>query len=195
MDLRKRKSQQKLQDALAEHLKEKALEDITIGELTQSAGVSRQTFYSNFDSKQAVLVGRVERILESVGEYFKSIATDSNLSRNEVVELGVKKLLEVCQHQRTLMTAAFTGQAGNMCMQMVKRYVAEFIHQRILLMFRHTFLPDELDIISDFYAGAFMGTIQGYLASPEGSKSIDQIAKEVSLLMPHGLDGVISKEV
>jgi hypothetical protein len=56
-------------------------------------------------------------------------------------------------------------------------------------------LPDELDIISDFYAGAFMGTIQGYLASPEGSKSIDQIAKEVSLLMPHGLDGVISKEV
>jgi len=70
MDLRKRKSQQKLQDALAEHLKVKALEEITIGELTESAGVSRQTFYSNFDSKQAVLVGRIERILISVSEYF-----------------------------------------------------------------------------------------------------------------------------
>jgi len=179
MDLRKRKSQQKLQDALAEHLKVKALEEITIGELTESAGVSRQTFYSNFDSKQAVLVGRIERILISVSEYFGPISSRQDLSRHEIIELGVKHLLETCEQHRTLTTAAFTGH----------------IQHRVLLEFKHSFQPTELDIMADFYAGAFMGMIQGYLSSPPGSKSIDAIAKEVSILMPLGIDGILAKEV
>jgi len=51
VDLRKRRSQEKLQIALAQHLQSQTIDEITIGELTQTAGVSRQTFYSNFDSK------------------------------------------------------------------------------------------------------------------------------------------------
>ena len=64
MDLRKRRSQEKLQLALAQHLQDKTIDEITIGELTKTAGVSRQTFYSNFDSKQSILLSRIEALFE-----------------------------------------------------------------------------------------------------------------------------------
>ena len=64
MDLRKRRSQEKLQVALAQHLQSKTIDEITIGELTRTAGVSRQTFYSNFDSKQSILLNRIETLFE-----------------------------------------------------------------------------------------------------------------------------------
>ena len=54
VDLRKRRSQEKLQVALADHLQSQTIDEITIGQLTKTAGVSRQTFYSNFDSKQSI---------------------------------------------------------------------------------------------------------------------------------------------
>ena len=64
MDLRKRRSQEKLQVALAHHLQTQTIDEITIGELTKTAGVSRQTFYSNFDSKQSILLNRIEGLFE-----------------------------------------------------------------------------------------------------------------------------------
>jgi len=64
VDLRKRRSQEKLQLALAQHLQSKTIDEITIGELTKTAGVSRQTFYSNFDSKQSILLSRIESLFE-----------------------------------------------------------------------------------------------------------------------------------
>lgn len=55
MDLRRQRSREKLQNALIEELKHKRLADITIGQLVKVAGVSRQTFYSNFDDLNEIL--------------------------------------------------------------------------------------------------------------------------------------------
>ena len=124
MDLRKRRSQEKLQIALAKHLQEQTIDEITIGELTKTAGVSRQTFYSNFDSKQSILLNRIETIFEKGWIKSESLMQRANVGREEFVELCFRNLLEECERDRILMRAAFTGQAGIQCLSLLKSLVS-----------------------------------------------------------------------
>ncbi|NND81947.1 MAG: TetR/AcrR family transcriptional regulator [Gammaproteobacteria bacterium] len=191
MDLRKRRSQEKLQVALAHHLQNKTIDEITIGELTRTAGVSRQTFYSNFDSKQSILLTRIEALFAKSKAYFESISTREDLGREEVVELGFINIIEECNKERNMMRAAFTGQAGIQCLSLLKRLLSKLIADRILFQFNYNFDRDQLDTISDFYAGALIGTIQGWLLDTEGNKDLQTVARQVGRLIPHGLDAYL----
>ena len=191
MDLRKRRSQEKLQTALAHHLQDQTIDEITIGELTRTAGVSRQTFYSNFDSKQSILLNRIEMLFRKSRENFEQLMRDNRYGREQLVAEGIKHLLLECDRERTMMRAAFTGQAGIQCLSRLKVHLTSLIAERILQEFNYNFDPLQLDTISDFYAGGLIGTIQGWLLDESGMKSIDQVVREVSLLIPHGLDAHI----
>ncbi|MEM7360615.1 MAG: TetR/AcrR family transcriptional regulator [Pseudomonadota bacterium] len=192
MDLRKRRSQEKLQVALAQHLQDKTIDAITIGELTKTAGVSRQTFYSNFDSKQSILLNRIESLFDKSRINFESIITRDDLGREEVVELGLRHLLEECSKEKTLMRAAFTGQAGIQCLSLLKKLLSKLISDRILHQFNVNFDDKKLDLISDFYAGALIGTIQGWLLDETGHKDITSVVESVGRLIPHGLDSYVA---
>ena len=193
MDLRKRRSQDKLQVALAYHLQNKTIDEITIGELTTTAGVSRQTFYSNFDSKQSILLTRIERLFEKTWARAESFVKSSDKGREEFVEFSIKTLLEECDKERTLMRAAFTGQAGIQCLSLLKNLVSQMLSERILFQFSHNFDRFQLDSISHFYAGGVIGTVQAWLLcdKDESEKDIDRVARQIGRLIPHGIDGYI----
>ena len=193
MDLRKRRSQEKLQMALAQHLQTQTIDEITIGELTQTAGVSRQTFYSNFDSKQSILLNRIEAIFDKSWTKSEALMQKDGIGREEFVELSMRNLLEECDRDRVLMRAAFTGQAGIQCLSLLKKLVSKMTSERILFQFNHNFDAHQLDTIADFYAGGLIGVVQGWLLDDSYNKNIDSIVKQVGLLIPHGLDGYVSK--
>jgi AcrR family transcriptional regulator len=195
MDLRKRRSQDKLQVALAQHLQKKTIDAITIGELTRTAGVSRQTFYSNFDSKQSILLNRIEVLFDKSRAYFEPIVLRNDIGRQEVIEMGLRHLLEECDKEKTLMRAAFTGQAGIQCLSLLKSLVSKLISDRILVLQRinYNFDSEQLDVIADFYAGALIGTIQGWLLDDTGVKNIDTVITSVGRLFAHGLDSFITQ--
>ncbi|MGK0375735.1 MAG: AcrR family transcriptional regulator [Arenicella sp.] len=193
MDLRKRRSQEKLQLALAQHLQSKTIDEITIGELTKTAGVSRQTFYSNFDSKQSILLSRIESLFEKAWVKTEVLIQNSEIGREEFVEVSVRNLLEECDKERTMMRAAFTGQAGIQCLSLLKVLIAKLISDRILFQFNHNFNARQLDTISDFYAGGIIGTVQGWLIDETSMKDINSVARQIGRLIPHGLDGYIAK--
>lgn len=192
MDLRKRRSQEKLQIALAHHLQSKTIDEITIGELTRTAGVSRQTFYSNFDSKQSILLNRIEALFDKSWNKTESLVQSESIGREEFVELSVKNLLEECDKDRVLMRAAFTGQAGIQCLSLLKSLISQLISDRILFQFNHNLDAGHLDTISDFYAGGIIGTVQGWLLDDSGLKDLNMVAQQIGRLIPHGLDGYIS---
>ena len=191
MDLRKRRSQEKLQVALAQHLQSKTIDEITIGELTRTAGVSRQTFYSNFDSKQSILLNRIEGLFDKSKANFEKLIKRDDLGREEVVELGLHHLLEECSKEKTLMRAAFTGQAGIQCLSLLKSQLRKLIADRILHQFNYNFDDNRLDLISDFIAGGIIGTIQGWLLDETGKKDIQSVVENVGRLIPHGLDSYV----
>ncbi|MFT5571159.1 MAG: AcrR family transcriptional regulator [Cryomorphaceae bacterium] len=192
MDLRKRRSQEKLQIALAHHLQSKTIDEITIGELTRTAGVSRQTFYSNFDSKQSILLNRIEAMFDKSWNKTESLVQSASIGREEFVELSVKNLLQECDKDRTLMRAAFTGQAGIQCLSLLKSLISQLISDRILFQFNHNLDARHLDTISDFYAGGIIGTVQGWLLDDSGLKDLNMVARQIGRVIPHGLDGYIS---
>jgi AcrR family transcriptional regulator len=193
VDLRKRRSQEKLQLALAQHLQIKTIDEITIGELTKTAGVSRQTFYSNFDSKQSILLSRIESLFEKAWAKTEVLIQSSEIGREEFVEASVRNLLEECDKERTMMRAAFTGQAGIQCLSLLKTLVSRLISDRILFQFNQNFTALQLDTISDFYAGGIIGTVQGWLLDETSMKDISSVARQIGRLIPHGLDGYIAK--
>ncbi len=193
MDLRKRRSQEKLQLALAQHLQNKTIDEITIGELTKTAGVSRQTFYSNFDSKQSILLSRIEALFEKAWTKTEALIQSSEIGREEFVEVSVRNLLEECDKERTMMRAAFTGQAGIQCLSLLKTLISRLISDRILFQFNHNFNARQLDTISDFYAGGIIGTVQGWLIDETSMKDIASVSRQIGRLIPHGLDGYIAK--
>jgi len=193
VDLRKRRSQDKLQVALAYHLQNKTIDEITIGELTATAGVSRQTFYSNFDSKQSILLTRIERLFEKTWSKAESHLKSNDKSREEFVEFSVKTLLEECDKERNLMRAAFTGQAGIQCLSLLKVLVSQMIAERIMFQFSHNLDRFQLDAISNFYAGGIIGTVQAWLVSDSEHRDMDRVAKQIGRLMPHGIDGYVMK--
>ncbi len=190
MDLRKRRSQEKLQVALAYHLERKTIDEITIGELTKSAGVSRQTFYSNFDSKQSILLNRIETLFDKSWRKLDSLIQSNAVGREAFVEFCVKTLLEECEKDRALMRAAFTGQAGIQALSLLKSFISRLIEERILFQFNHNFTAEQLDTISDFYAGGIIGVVQGWLLS-DGRQSIGRVVELLGILIPHGLDGLM----
>ncbi len=193
MDLRKRRSQEKLQLALAQHLQSKTIDEITIGELTKTAGVSRQTFYSNFDSKQSILLSRIESLFEKAWTKTEVLIQNAEIGREEFVEVSVRNLLEECDKERTMMRAAFTGQAGIQCLSLLKTLISRLISDRILFQFNHNFNARQLDTISDFYAGGIIGTVQGWLIDETSMKDIASVSRQIGRLIPHGLDGYIAK--
>ena len=196
MDLRKRRSQDKLQVVLAQHLQRKTIDAITIGELTRTAGVSRQTFYSNFDSKQSILLNRIEVLFDKSRAYFEPIVRRDDIGRQEVIEMGLRHLLEECDKEKTLMRAAFTGQAGIQCLSLLKSLVSKLISDRILILQRinYNFDSEQLDVIADFYAGALIGTIQGWLLDDTGVKNVDTVITTVGRLFANGLDSFVTKD-
>lgn len=193
MDLRKRRSQEKLQVALAQHLQSQTIDEITIGELTQTAGVSRQTFYSNFDSKQSILLNRIESLFEKTRIYFEANSHREDLGREEIIEISLKHFLSECDKDQAMMRAAFSGQAGIQCLSLLKALFADFISDRFKFQFNFNFERKQLDIITDFYAGAFIGTIQGWLMNDDPAKDVNFVVKQVGQLMPHGLDAYLPK--
>ncbi len=195
MDLRKRRSQEKLQLALAHHLQTKTIDEITIGELTKTAGVSRQTFYSNFDSKQSILLNRIQVVFEKALAKSEAFIQNTEIRREEFVELSIKNLLNECERDKVLMRAAFTGQAGIQCLSLLKRLVSKLISERILLLFNHNLKVHQLDIISDFYAGGIIGSVQGWLLDETNNKDIALISREVSRIISHGVDGYLHQLV
>jgi len=194
VDLRKRRSQEKLQLALAQHLQSKTIDEITIGELTKTAGVSRQTFYSNFDSKQSILLSRIESLFEKAWVKTEVLIQNSEIGREEFVEVSIRNLLEECDKERTMMRAAFTGQAGIQCLSLLKVLISRLVSDRILFQFNHNFNVRQLDTISDFYAGGVIGTVQGWLTDETAMKDIASVSRQIGRLIPHGLDGYIAKK-
>ncbi|MBM7642252.1 TetR/AcrR family transcriptional regulator [Streptococcus loxodontisalivarius] len=55
-----------LETALLQLLENKSLKQLTISELVSKAGVSRNAFYRNFTSKEAILKGRFRRVIRRI---------------------------------------------------------------------------------------------------------------------------------
>ena len=147
VNLRVRRTQTLLRDALIELTEEKGFETLTIGEITERAMVSRAAFYRNYHDKYDL----VERIFDEA----------MSALRNEVTELGqqhpaatwVAFFKHIARYQR-LYRALLGGKGSLWFARKVRATLADLIVERgriphgaeagahITHNFSDTFVPD-----------------------------------------------------
>ena len=65
-------------DALLKLLKEKSLQEISISEIVDAAGVGRTSFYRNYESKEGVVKKHIVALIEKWDQDYKASGKDSN---------------------------------------------------------------------------------------------------------------------
>ena len=85
-DQRANRSRQLLYDALANLMREKPFNTITVTDLVETANVGRTTFYRNFDEIEDILRMRCDQTFDELMTYFKEYR-QPNTNASEIVLL------------------------------------------------------------------------------------------------------------
>lgn len=67
MDPRIARTRQSLQQALFELARERSLDEISVADITERAGVNRSTFYQHYSDKDTLLADAIDAIVEQAG--------------------------------------------------------------------------------------------------------------------------------
>lgn len=114
--------------ALDERLKTTALDDISVADLTEAAGITRSAFYFYFDSKAAAVSMLLVVINKEAGEAIDEIVTGEGDFRQRVhagLDRLVARVLQVEHIYRALLTARTQHEPTREMWDAGRRYNAE----------------------------------------------------------------------
>ncbi|MGQ0624676.1 MAG: TetR/AcrR family transcriptional regulator [Sporichthyaceae bacterium] len=96
-------------DAVRDLLHTRRLDELTVNEIVERAGISRQTFYVHFDTKYAVVAGLIANVGEGILEVWAPLFEGEGPIREDVIrECGVITIRR-WREQATLFTATVEG--------------------------------------------------------------------------------------
>ncbi|MBN9171815.1 MAG: TetR/AcrR family transcriptional regulator [Microbacterium sp.] len=76
MDPRVARTRRSLQEALLALARERSLDDLTIGDIAEHAGVNRSSFYQHYSDKETLLADALETAIDDVARDFEPSAVD-----------------------------------------------------------------------------------------------------------------------
>ena len=123
-DARARRSRAALQRALLEWIEQKPIDQISIREITASAGVSYPTFFRNYASKEE-LIGDIAR-----EEIDQILAVMVSLLDKKDPHLSADAVCDYIQHRRALWTTLLTTSASSAMRAEFIRGAKQIVQQR-----------------------------------------------------------------
>ena len=123
-DARARRSRGALQRALLEWIEKKPIDEISIREITASAGVSYPTFFRNYASKEE-LIGDIAR-----EEIDQILAVMVSLLDKKDPHLSADAVCDYIQHRRALWTTLLTTSASSAMREEFIRGSKQIVQQR-----------------------------------------------------------------
>lgn len=131
-------------DSLQQLLEEKKIQNISVSEIAQKAGIGKGSIYYYFPSKDAILDALIERSYEKPLHTAKNLAAQTEISPFTRMAM----LLQACQNS----SAAFVTQHGNSPDTASAQDLA-FLHQKYLTHVISELKPDLTEIIRQGIAG------------------------------------------
>jgi AcrR family transcriptional regulator len=96
-------------EAVRELLKVRRLEELTVAEIVERAGISRPTFYASFDTKYSVVATLIEGMGEGIWEIWRPVfETDGPLGEDEIRPVALATIGR-WREQGALFTATVEG--------------------------------------------------------------------------------------
>jgi AcrR family transcriptional regulator len=183
-DQRVRRTRDRLGDALVEILLQKPLEEISVQEILDRAGVSRSTFYTHFRDTN-------DLFLSDVDDFFEGMATA--LSRVGSKSKRVAPVHELFSHigeQRAFYSALVESGRVHDVIELGQAQFARGIEQRLTEIGWPDAIPsDERSAIAHAFAGALFSLLSWWIhhRMPKPAEEMDKLFHEmVWAISAHG---------
>lgn len=164
-DRRVRKTRSALKQALLELLTKRGYDSITVADITERADVGRSTFYSHYDSKEALLFSGFE-------SWLVSLATAGTAERGGAGADGFRFSLPLLRHigtQQRLFQALIAGGSRGRVRRRIIAMVAEAVRRELEGREENRRASrEELDARAHTVAWAFLGAVSWWMESGRG---------------------------
>lgn len=111
-DLRILKTQERLQNGLLELLETKELKAITVKEICDKAGISRNAFYHHYNYKEDLYDQMVARATERIRDSLTPVIPDSSELKQETVESYARHIIGGISEVKDLIYVMLKGDDG-----------------------------------------------------------------------------------
>ena len=111
-DLRILKTQERLQNGLLELLKTKELKAITVKEICDQAGISRNAFYQHYRYKEDLYDQMVAKATERIRNALVPIVPDASQIQQDTVRQYARRIVEGISEVRELIDVMLKGDVG-----------------------------------------------------------------------------------
>ena len=117
-DLRVLKTQERLQNSLLEILETKKLKEITVKEICDKAGISRNAFYQHYSYKEDLYNQMITRATEGILDSIMPIIQDASAVKKKTIVSYAKHIIEGISEVRELIYVMLKSDDGKFLRQL-----------------------------------------------------------------------------
>ena len=162
---------QMLADKLEELLEHKSVDKITVKELVDACGISRQGFYYHFQDIMEVIEWSIARALQNAVEISLAAATPQEAVKDVI--LSMRENRKMIRH---LMSSQRRPEVERLLVQTVRIYLAQMFQAKAKGL---SIAPGDLEAAIHFYSHGLVGMLVEHLEETDA----DRLAKQICGLL------------
>ena len=151
--------------ALAELLQAKRLDDITVTELVEKCGISRQAFYYHFSDLYGVVDYGVQQLLDVLG-----------IDRPELWRASLERTLTLLRENRTLVLNVYRAYERSYVEHDLRRWAIPLVEARTRLAARkYRVTEDQVNFMTEVLTQALVSTVLSWVERGMPSSVIERM--------------------
>jgi AcrR family transcriptional regulator len=160
MDVRIARTRAGLQDALLELARERPLDEITVADIADRAGVNRSTFYQHYDDKDSLLADAIDDVLSTAQPGLVDIQPHTAAPPERLLTL-----LRHIEHNAALYRMVLGDNGSAPVMARVRERIQAIVAEGVSKKNEPGFEGIPVEVIAAGIAGTAFGVVRAWLAS------------------------------
>lgn len=186
-DLRVQRTREQLQNALLTLLETKELKKITVKEICDEAGISRNAFYQHFGYKEDLYDNMVSRATERIRDALAPIVPDITAIKQDTIAIYARGIIDAICEVRELLYVMLKRDDGLFMRQLTDLIFDQFLTNA--LPFFNTEDTEELRLYYEFLAAGIAAFIIKWILNDTVTKDkaqtlLSDILRQTSTQIP-----------
>ena len=159
VDPRIARTRQSLQEALFDLARERGLDEISVADIAERAGVNRSTFYQHYSDKDTLLADAIDAVVEAAGSEIPALT--------EISPEPPAILLEYLRHveQNAAVYARIFGEHGSpVVVARLRDRIQTIVIDAVTTSHADTFGDIPSDVLAAGLSGSVLGVLEVWLA-------------------------------
>lgn len=187
-DLRILKTQERLQNGLLELLRTKELKAITVKEICDQAGISRNAFYQHYGYKEDLYDQMVARATERIREALLPVVPNVSLLKQGTVMTYAKNIISGITEVKELIVVMLKGDNGKFLRELTDLIFGQFLTNAI--SFFNLEDSEELRLFYEYVAGGMAAflirwTLNDDISEDKAAVLLSAILLQVPSVIPN----------